>query len=235
MPKGKSEQRGIWCLETVWFNSESNASMRPMLELVNALYGAPYVHRNAVSRDEFFYFLDGWIDSAKGNEKDYPILILAYHGSQGTICLKDDPTIDWADEETLAESDSIVTLQEIQDRLTQQCRNRIIHFSSCSSLDVRHDDIDHFLYETEASAISGYTKDVPWTEALALDLLYIEQIQTANHVKLTPKIMSEVDTEFDWRSNDIKTYLDDNDGKLPTTDMRRGLGFNMRFRAVPAP
>lgn len=234
MPGGKSDKRGIWCLETVWFNSESNASMRPMLELVNALYGTPYVHRNAVSRDEFFYFLDAWIDSGRGNDKDYPILILSYHGSQGTICLKDDPTIDWSDEDTWDASDSIVTLEEIRNRLSERCRNRIVHFSSCSSLDVRHDDIDDFLDETEASAISGYTKDVPWTEALALDLLYVEQIQTANHVRLTPAIMAQVDNEFDWTSNDIKSSLNEGDGHLPTTDMRRGLGFNMRFRAVPA-
>ena len=233
MPRRKSEKRGIWCLETVWFDSESNASMRPMLELINALYGTPYVHRNAVSRDEFFYFLEAWVNSGSGAEK-YPILVLSYHGSQGTISLKDDPNIDWSDEETWAASDAVVTLEEIRERLAQQCHNRIIHFSSCSSLDVGHDDINDFLNETEASAISGYVKDVPWTHALALDVLYLDEIQTANHVNLTPALMSEIDDDFDFTLATIKTDYDESEGYLPTTEMRKGMGFNMRFRAVPA-
>lgn len=234
MSGDRSAKRGIWCLETVWFDSESNASMRPMLELVNSLYGTPFVHRNAVTRDEFFYFLDAWVNVGRGSEREYPILILSYHGSQGTICLKDDPTIDWSDDESLGVSDSVVTLDEIQQRLAGQCRDRVIHFSSCSSLDVRHDNIEDFLDQTEASAISGYTKEVPWTQALALDLLYLEEIQTANFVKLTPKRMSEVNEEFDWTSGDIKDHFDHSAGYLPSSDMRKALGFNMRFLAIPA-
>ena len=233
MPGGKSEKRGIWCLETVWFDSESNASIRPMLELVNALYGTPYVHRNAVSKDEFFYFLEAWANSGRHREK-YPILILSYHGTQGTISLKDDPNIDWSNEDTWAASDSVVTLEEIRKRLAERCHNRIIHFSSCSSLDVRHDDIDDFLDETKASAISGYTKNVYWQQAFALDWLYLVEIQVASRGDLTPSLMSEVDDELDMALATIKTDYDDSEGYLPTTEMRRGLGFNMRFRAVPA-
>lgn len=233
MTDSRNSKRGIWCLETVWFDSASNASMRPMLELVNALYSTPFVHRNAVSRDEFFYFLDAWVNAGRGTDKEYPILLLSYHGAQGTIYLKDDPDIDWSDEESWRDSDSVVTLDEIRERLAGECRDRIVHFSSCSSLDVRHDDIEDFLDQTEASAVSGYTKDVPWTQALALDLLYLEEIQTANHIKLTPKRMSEVDEQFDWTSDDVKDLADD-EGTLPTTEMRKALGFNMRFLAVPA-
>ena len=131
-------------------------------------------------------------------------------------------------------SDSVVTLDDIQQRLAGQCRDRVIHFSSCSSLDVRHDDVEDFLDQTEASAISGYTKDVPWMQSLALDLLYLEEIQTANFVKLTPARMSEVDEQLDWTSDDIKEHFDESVGYLPSSDMRKALGFNMRFLAVPA-
>ena len=231
--KRVTAQRGIWCMETVWFNSESNASVRPMLELIGALYGTPYVHRNAVSKEEFLYFLDAWSKSGKGDEK-YPILVLSYHGTQGTISLKDDDTIDWDDEDSWAASDSIVALNEIRDVLTDKCRNRVIHFSSCSSLDVGHDDINQFIDTTGASAVSGYTKVVPWVQALALDLLYLEAVQTAKHVHLTPVRMSEVNEEFKWTSEDIRNSLPEDHGYLPTAEMVKRLGFNMRVRTVPA-
>ena len=233
--KKKAEQRGIWCLETVWFEPESNASMRPMLELVNALYGTPYVHRNAVSREEFLYFLEAWAQAGrdKEDEEKYPVLVLSYHGLQGTISLKEDPDIDWADEDSWAGSDSLVTLDEIRDALAGRCRDRIVHFSSCSSLDVAHADINDFLDTTGVSAVSGYTKDVPWTQALALDLLYLEAIQKANFFKLTPVRMSEVYDQFRWTSEDLSS-LPENDGYLPTAEMVKRLGFNMRVRNVPA-
>ena len=117
---------------------------------MNALYGTPFVHRNAVSREECFYCLNAWLKSGTGDEK-YPILVLSYHESQGTISLKDDDPIDWEDEDTWAESDSIATLAEIPKVLVKQfnkCKNRIIHFSSCSSLDVGHEEIEGFLEAT---------------------------------------------------------------------------------------
>ena len=125
-------------------------------------------------------------------------------------------------------------VEEMRSRLAQRCQNRIIHFSSCASLDVAHDEVNDFLDETGASAISGYRKVVPWTEALALDWLYLVEIQTANFVKLTPKLMKEVDDDFDWTSAAIKANFDENVGYLPTSEMRKGLGFNMRFKSVPA-
>ena len=204
-----------------------------MLELVNALYGTPYVHRNAVSREEFFYFLKAWSMSGKDREK-YPILILSYHGSQGTISLKDDDTIDWDNQDTWRKSDSVVTLHQIQDALAEQCNNRIIHFSSCSSLDVGHDDINEFVDTTGVSAISGYTKEVPWTQALTLDLLYLEEIQKAKHKNLTPVRMSEVNDDFRWTADDIDINMPDEEGYLPTAEMVKRLGFNMRVRSVPA-
>ena len=140
----------------------------------------------------------------------------------------------WADEDTWADSDSIVTLDEIRDVLTDQCRNCIIHFSSCTSLNVAHDDINAFVDTTDVSAVSGYTKDVPWMQALTLDLLYLEAIQTAKHVNLTPVRLSEINEQFRWTAVDIRDSMAEDEGYLPTHDMVKGLGFNLRVRSVPA-
>ena len=236
MPAGFGTKRGIWCLETVW-ESEGNASMRPMLELVRALYGTPFVHRNAVTRGEFLHFLEAWANTSMRGDVRYPVLLLSYHGSQGTICLKELPdTLDWDDEDEVGAiaEDSLVTLDEINAALTNKCENRVVHFSSCSSLNVAHDEIDDFIDATSASAVSGYTKKIPWSHALALDLLYMECIQTASNVKLTPKKMSEIYHNLRWTLQDLDE-LAEGDGRFPTAEMVRGLGFNLRVRNVPAP
>ena len=236
MDKRARRKRGIWCMETVWFRSESNQSLRPMLDLMHASYATPVVYRNAVSKDEFFYFLDAWATLGKGKRKansdeEYPVLVLSYHGAQGTISLKDDTSIELDDADTW--DNSVVSLTEIQEELAGRCTDRIIHFSSCSSLDVRHDEIDDFLNVTNASAISGYSKIVPWVQAFALDLLYLDAVQNANRVKLSPSRMSEVNEDFRWGCEDIDG-LAEGDGRLPTEAMVRRLGFNMRVRTVPA-
>lgn len=234
IPTSKIAQRGIWCLETVWFDTASTASVKPMLELINALYGTPYVHRNAVSREEFFYFLDAWLSSDKhggGLRERYPILILAYHGNQGTICLKDDNTVDLDDDESWDES--VVSLDEIQEVIDGRGNNRIIHFSSCSTLNVRHDDINQFIDTTGVSAISGYTKEVEWTHSLVLDLLFLEAIQEWKNVKLTPGLMSDAYYNFRRTAEELDE-LPDEEGWLPTVEMIERLGFNLRVRSVPA-
>ncbi|MYB38880.1 MAG: hypothetical protein F4Y26_16150 [Gammaproteobacteria bacterium] len=209
--------------------------MRPTLELVRALYGTPFVHRNAVTRGEFFHLLEAWTSSGDGDER-YPVLILSYHGLQGSILLQEQSgQFDWDDEDELdAFADSIVTLDEIGEVLAGKCKNRVVHFSSCSSLDVAHDEINEFIDMTGASAVSGYMKDLPWSHSLALDLLFIEGIQTATNINLTPKKMSEINDDLRWWTLQNLSDLPEGDGHLPTAEMMKTLGFNLRVRSVPA-
>ena len=229
--KKKARRRGIWCLETVWYQPENNLSVRPILELMNALYGTPFVHRNAVSKEEFWFFVEAWLN-AEEEDEEFPILVLSYHGSQGTVSLREDHDIDWNDKDTWNES--VVTLDEISRRLEDRCENRVIHFSSCSSLDVTHSDISDLVDKTGASAVSGYTKEVDWIEAMSFELIYMKRIQEAPHINLTPRIMWDVDEELRTKLEDVVPYLDEDEGFLPIRDMGRGLGFNLRVRVKPA-
>ena len=220
--------RGIFCIETVWFGGEDKTSMRPMLQWLHDVYDTPFLHRDAISRGEFFTYLDMWGDMKAGAAKDenqYPILILAYHGDAGGICLTDDPEgVDTDDE---AES-SFVKLDEIRDFLYGKCKNKIIHSASCATINVSNTEIGEFLEKTGASAVSGYAEEVDWTWSMAFDLLYLEAVQCANinGIKyLSPKLMKYVS---DYLKNDSweKPY--------PYDAVRKRLGFDIRERTRPA-
>lgn len=79
--------RGIFCLETIWFDTDDSTSIRPALEMLKASYlKTRFIHRNAVTKDEFFFHIERWIEL---EASEYPILYLGYHGEEGNISLVD--------------------------------------------------------------------------------------------------------------------------------------------------
>ena len=70
---------GIFCIENVWYGDDDRTSCRSMLQLLEDLYKVPYVCRDAVTREELFYYLTRW----KRMKKDYPVLYLGFHGTEG--------------------------------------------------------------------------------------------------------------------------------------------------------
>ena len=72
------------------------------------------------------------------------------------------------------------------------CKNRVIHFASCSTLDVESQELSEFVDLTEASAVSGYKLDVDWAESTAFELNYLQSIQYGGGVALTPAVMKMV-------------------------------------------
>lgn len=76
-----SKRRGVFCIETVWYESEDHTSMRPLLELLRDGYlRVPFVHRTAITKSEFTAYLMEWLTL---EAKRYPILYLGYHGEKG--------------------------------------------------------------------------------------------------------------------------------------------------------
>ena len=205
-----AQRRGIYCIETVWFDHTSDMSMRPVLDYVHARFDTPYVYRNAITKDEFLAHLDIWSQlDAKGHVQ-YPILLLSYHGDTERIILREDVE---RDENWNMPDECVVSLQEIAD-VVGDCTDKVLHFASCSTVDVGNDVVEGFLDETSASAVSGYREEVDWGDSLAFDMLYLEKIQLAPFVKLTPKRMKEV--------SDI---LKDE----PYSELREALGFSLRI------
>ena len=66
------------------------------------------------------------------------------------------------------------------------------------------------------SSVSGYREDVYWGESFAFEMLYLEKIQSAPYVKLTPSIMKRVNDELK---------------ESPCSELREVLGFSLRVKA----
>lgn len=218
--------RGVFCIETVWFGDTDKTSTQPMLQWLHDAYGTPFLYRDAICPEEFYRYLDVWGEMKCGpgvGAKQYPILVLAYHGNTDGIWVTDQPY----EVETNDEDDSpFVQIQEIADFLKGRCKNKIVHFASCSTINVSNMAIGEFLEGTRASAVSGYSEDVSWTWSMAFDLLYLQAIQEAPHKYLSPKLMKE----------SVSDSLKDApwEDPYPYDAVRKRLGFDIRERTQPA-
>lgn len=171
-------QRGIFCLETVWYDSKDQTSIRPVLELLRDCYlGVPFIHRNAVTLDAFEHHVAEWLGEKSA---EFPILYLAYHGDAGCLQVNEDTGLN---------------LPEIASILREHggCENRLVHFASCSTLNVKEDELACFANEITASAVSGYEKEVDWSASTAFELMYLESLQYAGEEKaLTKNVVQSV-------------------------------------------
>ena len=222
-----NELRGIFCIETAgWFGDTDPMSMRPMLQWLHDVYDMPFLHRDASTKDELFRYLDIWGDmraGSQGDNRQYPILILSYHGDASGIWLSGEGEDDHEDD---VDDSSFVQLDEIADFLEGRCENKVIHFASCSTINVSNMEIGEFLEKTNASAVSGYSQEVEWTWSMAMDLLYLEMIQTVKFKYLNPTRMREVS---DWLKDESW-----GDETYPYDALRKRLGFDIRERTKPA-
>ena len=201
----RPKTRGIFCIETVWFDASDGTSVRPMLELLrNSYLNVPFIHRNAVTKDEFFFHICKWTEL---KPSDYPILYLGYHGEAGSIYL--------ADSEEVYDDENRIEFYEISQRLEGKGGNRVIHFSSCSTLDLSSKESREFLKMTGASAVSGYKKEIDWMESAALDILFLEQLQYRGKENLTTNVMQTC-------KNNLM--------KPPYSELRKSLGFQIMIR-----
>lgn len=191
---------GIYCVETVWEDPTSSLSVLPMLELLRIRWQMPYVHRDAVTQDEFFHHVENW-----ENQGDYPILYLGYHGDSNGI---------WLDENQQGVAANQVLLTKIALVLEAKCKNRVVHFGSCSTVDPEDKDVREFGKLTGVSALSGYDKDVDWMYSLAFELLYFETILW-------------IQRKREWLSRDrMKECRKELDRKAYSS-LRKELGFNV--------
>ena len=176
----EGKQRGVFCVETVWYGEGDKTSMRPVLEAMHEGYlGIPVVYRTAVTSDELRHYLEEW-KSLDGRR--YPMLYLGYHGEAGHIVLGQQDY--WGE--------SSISLEQLAEGLGDECQNRVVHLGSCSTLNVEKSRINNFLKNTNVSAVSGYQEEVDWTESVAFDMLYIKEMQSGGQQSLTPTVMKGI-------------------------------------------
>ena len=151
---------GIFCLEGEWNQDLTKRdSVEPVLELLERLEIAKYIHRDVATRDELDYYLAEWAGDRR-RYRSFRVLYLAFHGEPGMIDLGRD-TIDL---DTLAEP------------LAGRCGGRIIHFSSCLSLAAGDAELKRFAGTTGAIAVTGYEKEVGWLDSAAFEVLLLERL-----------------------------------------------------------
>ena len=169
-----SKGRGIYCIETVWFGARDTTSVRPMLQFLESSYlQVPFIHRTAQTKEEFQLNLNRWLEL---RPSAFPILYLGYHGQRGGVEFED-------------ENESKMTFNSVGKRLSKRCNFRLVHFASCNTLNLHGNATRKFLEETKASAVSGYTESVDWTESMVFDLLLLESLQFGGNKQLTSGVV----------------------------------------------
>ena len=75
-----------------------------------------------------------------------------------------------------------LSLEELADIIGDRFKGWVVHFSSCSTLAIKENRLKNFIRKTKVSLVIGYTKNMSWSECMAMDLLLFENI--ANHKRL---------------------------------------------------
>ena len=222
MAKQEHKQRGIFCLETIWYDAEDQTSIRPMLEMMRDCYlRVPFIHRSAVTLDAFKYHVAEWLSL---DRTEYPILYLGYHGEPNVLKLRPPRVEGGLVSDDL--KDTQLNLLEIVDILDGlgDCKNRIIHFASCSTLkNISDDELGMFVSAIGASAVSGYDEVINWVESTAFELSYLNSLQYGGGKNLTPNVMQMV------RSGSGKHWpLLGEDSGSPFVAISKQLGFRLQ-------
>ena len=90
------------------------------------------------------------------------ILYLGFHGKTGKVCLG---------------SKQEFSLGALSMVLDDFCRHRVIHFGSCSTLEMDNARLKEFRRQAGALALFGYKSDVDWLHAIAFEVLLLGELQ----------------------------------------------------------
>ena len=158
--KKNTDWKCVFCLEGLWDNDlRCKSSVEPALDVLNKQYkNFDFIRKDCATIAEFEFYLSKWPQSRYSR---YPILYLAFHGEPGKIVLSHEKR----------------SMDDISSILKGLCANKVIIFSSCSTLNTDDKKMYDFIEKTEALAVLGYKSDVDWVRSVALDLLLIETLQ----------------------------------------------------------
>lgn len=155
----RTQTKGIFCIEGLWDpDLRVGSTVQPVLELLRLHENVQYIHREYATREEFEFYVKKW---SQKRYRAYPILYLTSHGLAGGIDL----------------GGEFYSLDELAELLTSKCANRVIMFSSCTTLSLPKNKLTHLLKKTGALLVCGYRVDVDWMRSLAFELLLFSRMQ----------------------------------------------------------
>ena len=156
----KNGSKNIACLEGLWDdNLEQRIGATALLDLVAKINEVKFTLLSCNTRDEFEFNINKFCISRI--KKHYGVLYMVFHGDPGRIFLSDEVPL---------------SLEELADIMGDRFKGWVVHFSSCSTLAIKENRLKDFIRKTKVSLVIGYTKDMYWSECLAMDLLLFENI-----------------------------------------------------------
>ncbi len=151
--------KNIACLESLWDDSlENRLSVLPILELTRRTTSAKFVYLTCNTRAELRHNL-----GLLGRRQSCGILMLAFHGQPGNIKLP---------------GKEHVSLESLAHMMGKRFAGWVVHFASCSTAKIDDERLSRFVELTEVAMITGFTKEVDWTEGAVMDLLLLRWLQS---------------------------------------------------------
>ncbi len=162
--RGRRHPHGIFCLEADWPRMRRGHTVKPLLDVLrSSMLEVPSIHRHVATHDSLMYYLGKWTQKAHA---DFRILYFAVHGVEGEVQFGD-----------LRLNSNCVHLDLLEEHLAGKCAGRLIHCSSCRTIDLPAARIQRFLARTGALGISGYLGDVDWIRSIVFDLAFLAALQ----------------------------------------------------------
>ena len=152
-------KKGIFCLEGLWYDDlRKRSTVKPILELLELNSKIPFLHSDCATEVELKFYINKW---KTVKYKRYPILYLAFHGKENGLLIENE----------------VFTLEQIGDLLAGKCKNRVILFASCTTVKTDLRNLKKFLRKTNALAICGYRRIVPWISSTSFELMLLAAMQ----------------------------------------------------------
>lgn len=158
MPRVHRYLKNIACLESLWTEDlENRLSVLPILELTSRSTSAKFVYLTCNTRSELRHNL-----RLLCRKKTYGVLLLAFHGDPGKIELS---------------GHVLVTLETLASMMGRHFTGWIVHFASCGTLKVDDERLARFVSDTGVAMVTGFTRELDWTEGAVMDLLLLRWLQ----------------------------------------------------------
>ncbi len=149
----------VFCLEGEMSpDLRDKSSVHAALIFLQQNFGIRFIFKTVGSKENLRNYINQW---GKKKYAHYSICYLSFHGEKGCIEL----------------GDKFVYLDELARMLKGKCRNKIIHFGSCSTLKIDKKELEDFLKTTGALAVCGFKSEVSFIESSVFDLLLIDLFQ----------------------------------------------------------
>lgn len=165
--------KGVFCVEGEWDRDlTKRRSVLPTLDMLERLGSLKHIHRSAVTPEQLKYHLDKW---SSARYAAYEVGFFALHGAPSRMWLSDSHS---------------TSLDEVAGWMSGRWQGRRIYIGGCSVLRGSDAYLTDFLYETGASMVCGFTKQVDWIESAAFETVILDRLVNSGKVNSVEQLAS---------------------------------------------